>query len=358
MHNHYNKKFELLEDKNKNNKDNNWRKRKEMNLELADSYKRIGSKKYYRVVDCSTFLEFKYFPKTNEKKLNNANFCKVRLCPMCSWRRSLKIFGQVSKIMNVLEEEYNYRYIFLTLTVKNCFGSDLKNQIDLLMNAFNKMNQRKPFKNAVKGYFRALEVTYNKEKIITKDMFEDKNYKSYFKKLGLKVGDDNPNYDTYHPHFHLILAVNNSYFDDDKIYLSHKKWVELWKSCLRINYSPSVFVRKVDNDLKSGIAEVAKYTVKSEDIIIKDDKNRINEKQTDEVVRTLDFALASKRLISFGFVFKEIHKKLNLNDVENGDLIVTDNEEIRNDLTYILLRYNWNLGIRNYKLEEIVEGVE
>ena len=91
-------------------------------------------------------------------------------------------------------------------------------------------------------------------------------------------------------------------------------------------------------------------------IIIKDEEGKINEKLTDEVVDTLDTALHRKRLVSFGFVFKEVHKKLNLDDTEDGDLKNTDNDdEIRSDLFSVILRYQWNIGIKNYKLIEIVE---
>ena len=117
------KKFGVLKDINSNGNDNKWKERKENNLLLADSYKRIGSNKYYRVLDCSTFLEFR-LTVSNNLRLSNANFCKVRLCPMCAWRRSLKTFGQVSKIMDHVEKNYNYKYIFLTLTVKNCYVED------------------------------------------------------------------------------------------------------------------------------------------------------------------------------------------------------------------------------------------
>lgn len=323
----------MLKDVKKNGKDNNWKKRKEDNLNLAESYKRLGYKKYYRVVDCSTFLEFRYFFNLNEKKLNRANFCKVRLCPMCSWRRSLKIFGQVSKVMDYVEENYNYRYIFLTLTVENCYGEDLKKTLDHMTESFNRMNQRKIFKQSIKGYFRSLEITYNKE------------------------------CNTYHPHFHLILAVNKNYFTDDKIYLSQKKWTSLWKSCLKVDYTPIVDVRRIkkddNNKFGKAVAETAKYTVKSEDFIIRNEDGQINEELTDEVVKTLDLALHRKRLTSFGFVFKEVHKKLNLDDMEDGDLINTDNDEdLRDDLMSVILRYQWNVGVKNYKLVEIIEDKE
>ena len=316
----------ILKDINKKGKDNNWKERKKDNLNLADSYKRLGEKKYYRVIDCSTFLEFGV-TKTSSLKLLQANFCKVRLCPMCAWRRSLKIFGQVSKVMDQVEKNYNYRYIFLTLTVKNCYSEDLKDTLDLKTKSFNKLSERKAFKKAIKGYFRSLEITYNKE--------------------------DN----TYHPHFHLILAVNKSYFTDKDYYLSQENWTRLWKESLQVDYKPVVDVRRVkskDKNFSKVIAETAKYTVKSEDFLIKKEDGKIDEALTDEVVATLDKALHRKRLVSFGFLFKDIHRQLNLDDAENGDLKKTDNEdELRDDLTDIILRYQWNIGVKNYILVEV-----
>lgn len=277
----YSPNFEILQD-TKNGKDNNWKERKESTLDLAASYKRIGSNKYYRVLDCSTFLEFR-LTTVNDLKLTNANFCKVRLCPMCSWRRSLKIFGQVSKVMDYVEENYNYRYIFLTLTVKNCYGEDLRDTLDLMTKAFNGMTRRKAFKQAIKGYFRSLEITYNNKE------------------------------NTYHPHFHMILAVDNSYFTQSRIYLSQENWTSLWQSCLKVDYTPIVDVRRIKADDNQGfgkaVAETAKYTVKADDFLIRDEKGNIQENLTDEVVETLDYALHRKRLTSFGFIFNLTRKK-------------------------------------------------
>ena len=248
---------------------------------------------------------------------------------MCSWRRSLKIFGQVSRVMDHVEENYNYKYIFLTLTVKNCYGEDLRDTLDLMTKAFNTMTRRKAFKQAVNGYFRSLEITYNKEN------------------------------GTYHPHFHMILAVNDSYFKDTRIYLTQNDWTELWKSCLKVDYTPIVDVRRIkenkEKDFGKVVAETAKYTVKPEDFLIRDEKGNIKENLTDEVVKTLDEALHRKRLTAFGFIFKEVHKELNLDDTEDGDLTNTDNEDLREDLTNIILRYQWNIGIKNYVLVEVLE---
>lgn len=122
-----------------------------------------------------------------------------------------------------------------------------------------------------------------------------------------------------------------------------------------VDYTPIVDVRRLRKNKGKEVAEVAKYTVKSEDFLIKDEKGNIKEDLTDEVVKTLDNALHRKRLIAFGFIFKDIHKKLNLDDAEDGDLTNTDNEDIRDDLTDTILRYQWNIGIKNYKLVEVVE---
>ncbi len=34
---------------------------------------------------------------------------------------------------------------------------------------------------------------------------------------------------------------------------------------------------------------------------------------------------------------------------------VINEDELRDDLTDIILRYQWNIGIKNYKLVEVVE---
>lgn len=322
MYNNYTKDTEFLQDLNpKTQKETDWKGKKLKTLDLSESYKRLKqNNKHQRVLNCGTFLEFRQYLDSGEKKLNYANFCKVRLCPMCSWRRSLKVFGQVSKVMNHIEQHHDYKYIFLTLTIKNCHGEYLKDTLDVMMSSFNKLARRKAFRIAAKGYFRGLEITHNK-----KD-------------------------DTYHPHFHLVIAVNKSYFTDPKFYLSQKKWTSMWKSCLGVNYTPIVDVRTVKGDYKKAVAEISKYSVKSSDIIAKDSLGEIDETYTDSIVKTLDNALAYRRLISFGLLFKEVHRKLKLDDTEDGDLTHTDNDDIRNDLAYMLLRYRWGIGHRNYVL--------
>lgn len=315
---------EILKDISKTGKQVPWEDKKIRTLLLAESYKRLGKyNKAYRVQECGDFLEFKKYIATGELKLQGANFCKVRLCPMCAWRRQLKIFAQVSKVMDKALDLKDYRFIFLTLTCKNIYAEDVSNTLDHLFKAFNLLTKRKQFKQSIKGWFRALEITHNLD-VNSKD------------------------FDTYHPHFHAILMVNKSYFNDVKQYISQEKWTSLWQSCLKVDYTPIVNVKAFKTGTKSkvakSVAESAKYTVKDNDYLIAD-----NEELTDGAVQILDGALANRRLTAFGGELKKIHKELNLDDPEDGDLINTNqDEELREDVDYIIEKYKWNIGYHQY----------
>lgn len=301
---------------------------------LVLSYYRLGmEKRAETVASCGTFLEFAEYvgasgglplgaDRSSDYKLHKANFCKDRLCPMCSWRRSYKIFGQVSKIMNVIAEKYNF--LFLTLTVINCEGSKLSETLDTMSKAFIRMFRQKRLKNVVRGFFRALEITYN----------EDNN--------------------TFHPHFHCVLAVPKSYFKGD-LYIQRDEWLEMWQNAMNDPRITQVDIRKAKDKhhkdgktaseaLASAVAEVAKYTVKSSDYLKKD------ESLTDSLVSTFSNVLYHRRLVSLSGCFKEAHKQLQLDDVENGDLIHL-NDNIRPDVAVQILRYGWSCGC--YKLMSV-----
>lgn len=325
---------------------NDWDYRKTKNLELYKVYKRLKiENKAFRIKNCGTYLEFKRFKNNNDFKLHTANFCKQRLCPMCSWRRSLKIFGQVSRIMEEAKKEKEYRFIFLTLTQRNVTGLQLSDELDKMFKGWKKLTERKSFKKAFIGWFRALEITHDVDEIISKKMFNKKE--KYYISRGLSVGDRNPNYDTYHPHFHVILMVHKSYFKKADLYITNDQMIEMWKESMGLDYSPNIDIRAFKTegkDLSKSIAETAKYTVKDDDVLISD-----NQELTDISVVILDHALCGRRLVAFGGKLKEFHKKLNLDDFENGDLVNTDSEEIENsELDFVIETYFWHIGYKQY----------
>jgi len=330
---------EILSDKDSRGKERDWQGKKKRSMLMADHHAAVKYliKKAERMYDCGNYLVFK--KKDERLKLYQAYFCKARLCPMCNWRRSLKIAFQNKKIIQTVNEREKVKWIFLTLTVKNVEGHELKNTMDQMTKAWNNFSRYAKFKKSVKGYFRAMEVTRNRK-------YTSKNY------------------GTYHPHFHVLMAVPNSFFQG-KYYIKQSEWAEMWQKAMKLDYTPIVHIEKVkakkdspniieiDSEIQQAIAEekavfeVSKYPVKDSDIIKGDKVTPANI----ETVIDLDKALAYKRLISYGGILKEIHKELNLSDAEDGDLIHIDDEvdEIANGATDVMVY--WHLGLKNYVIK-------
>ena len=309
-----NQEAEILVDLSNTGKIKPWSEKASKTRVLADIYEIVNPSKAVRLRNCASFLDY-HVCENGKKRLVNANFCRVRLCPMCVWRRTLKIFSQTSAIMDVINNEFGYEYIFLTLTMKNCEPDDLSEAIDMMMNSWNKFSKYKDFKQAIKGFYRGFEVTHN-------------------------LDPNSKDYDTFHPHFHCVLAVNKSYFKS-RDYLSQEKWTNLWAKALGVTYHPVVHVKKIKGNTALAVAEVAKYAVKDGDYIIPDD-----EQMTLKTVELLDRVLAKRRFVSFGGIFKDVHKRLNLDDPEDGDLIMSRYTPDLPD--YKLITYVWHSGYRQY----------
>ncbi len=82
-----------------------------------------------------------------------------------------------------------------------------------------------------------------------------------------------------------------------------------------------------------------------------------NTELQDSAVKILDGALYNRRLISFRGEFAKIKQLLKLDDAIDGDLINCDGqEEIRNDLDFVIERYSWHIGYNQYIKVEKNEG--
>ena len=289
-----------------------------------------------RVVDCGTFLELLGDFEMENKKLHKSNFCKNRFCPMCSWRLACKDSLEISILMEHLRKEDNKEFIFLTLTTPNVTAEELEEEIRKYNKAFEKLVKRKEVKAIVKGYIRKLEVTYQKEKYITKELWGRK--KDYYKKRGLVIGDLEPNYDTYNPHFHVVIAVNKSYFNQTTQYISRERWLELWQLSTGDKTITQVDIRKAKaNDLKE-VYELAKYSAKDSDYLV-----------SRPVFETFYKALKGKQVLVFSGLFKEAHKMYKL-----GEL---DCYKKQNDIEYVYkLYYNWYK--KEYKNTKCIELTE
>lgn len=318
---------EILQDFSTTGKERPWKLHKRENLRLVEIYKMTKEKKLNLISDsrlfdlehCADTLLFMQNAE-GKKKLKSANFCRLRLCPMCQWRRSLKMFGQVKKITDkILESDKSIRFIFGTFTIRNCDAKDLEACIDNLNKKFRYLvassltfAPAKKLKQNLLGYLKAVEVTYN-----TKDK-------------------------TYHPHLHVIFAVRNTFFSSSKYYMSKKEWINLWQQALGVDYKPQTDIRAIKTNTGKAIAEVAKYPVKTAPIL-----SLLPDDETVEVLKTLTLSLNKKRFVSYGGIFKTVKQELKLADIETDkDLLNTDIEQQErfNAVTAVLFRYNFKFG--------------
>lgn len=323
----------MLEDESSTGKKRPWRKQKMGSRAIAASLYRCWKKhprknaalkkRSDRMHRCSDYLVFGDVvnPETGEvvRKLQAAEFCRDRLCPMCQWRKSLVTFAQVSEIMDWVDVHHAGEFvpIFLTLTMKNVPNEGLGDAITAILQSWSRMmnskRKRKPWR-VTAGWFRALEVTYNKDT------------------------------DTWHPHIHAVLLVPADYFTDADKYIEHDAWVAEWRLALRADYDPSVDVRTVKGDRAHAVAEVSKYAVKPGDWLDREDNAG-----TDGRVLLLATELKGRRLTAFGGVMKEARAALKQEDAETADLVHTgEDAEVRGDLLVALDRFEWQVGVTNY----------
>lgn len=266
-----------------------------------------------RIKDCGSFLELLGDFEMENKKLHKASFCGNRFCPMCSWRMSCKDSLEITILMDHLRKEENKEFIFLTLTAPNVKGDKLGEEIRKYNKAFKKLIERKEVKNIIKGYIRKLEVTYNSDKT-------------------------SESYDTYHPHFHVVIAVNKSYFTDKNYYINRDRWLELWQEATG-NYSiTQVDVRKAKSSDRGEIFELAKYSAKDTDYLM-----------SRQVFEIFYKALKGKQILVFSGLFKDAHKMYKL-----GEL---DMYKKQDEIEYIYkLYYNWHKN--EYENTRIIELTE
>lgn len=324
----FKKQVGILEDKTSSGRVRPWVVEKVANECLSEVYKALNVSKAERLSKCASVLIFRTDPETGRKKLDHADFCRVRLCPVCTWRRSLKLKAQGMKILTAMMAEYPYNWLMLTLTVRNVRGPELSPTIDAMNKGWERLSKTKEFRKLMDpsgkypggGWHRATEVTHN-------------------------VDPASPSFDTFHPHFHVLMAVPSRYFKDAD-YIPHAEWQAMWRKAMRLDYDPSVDVRKAYDSKAKTIAEAMKYAAKSSEYLIPEDWDL-----TVETVAVLDQAFDHRRFSAFGGVMKQWHKKLNLDSPEDGDLVHTDDEPDDVDAAKHLVTYIWYTGYRQYRSE-------
>ena len=217
----------------------------------------------------------------------------------------------------ILRDHPSHKFIFLTLTVKNCKLDELRATITHMNKSWERLTKRKVWAGV--GWGKSVEVTQRPNMMC-------------------------------HPHFHALLMVKPSYFTHG--YIKHETWVDLWQKSLRIDYKPIVNVKAVKAKLKpdsvseaviQGITETIKYTVKPQDLT---SETQANVSPT-EWLNGITEQLKNTRAIAIGGVFKDY-----LSEDEPEDLIHTEDEDISLTEDVNQLYFGWRERYGRYLQED------
>lgn len=270
-------------------------------VQMLYEYSEEFNKYADRINGCSGILKFGF--GENKLVLKQAYFCRVRYCPVCQWRRSLLWRAVMFQKLDEIKQAYpTHRWVFLTLTVRNCDVVDLKDTLKDMNASWQRLVQTKAFKSGVAGFLRTTEVTRGKD------------------------GEMRA-----HPHFHALLLVKPGYFS--KYYIKQGEWVEMWRKALRADYLPSVNVKTVralaDNQLDKAICETLKYSVKPSDLAVERDKGAWLHEMTRQTHKM--------RFVATGGVLKGILKPED--DITSKEMLTSSEEVEETDERRIAFQY-------------------
>lgn len=226
------------------------------------------------ISECCSVLEFIADEGVKKRKMIGGKTCKNRFCPLCSWRKSKKDAMMIATLMKYIVAEHDKKFIFLTLTIPNVEGDKLKDAIKAINLGIKKLFKRKEVMSISRGYMRKLEITYNAKR------------------------------NDFHPHPHIVIAVDKSYGTNKGYYITQPEWLQLWRDCMGDQSITQVDVRKMD--MKKGVNEIAKYTSKDEDYL-----------HSQPVFDYFYNALRGAQVLTYNGLFKDAKKLYDTDQLED-----------------------------------------
>lgn len=279
--------------------------------QISSNYRGSEFQRYSeRIDDCAQLLAFGLTPDSDageyRLKLRSARFCRVRTCMVCSWRRSLMYKARAYKALpEVIKDFPTARYLFITLTLKNCPVDGLRASILHLNQSFGRLAKLKHFPAI--GYIKTVEVTRGKR------------------------GDA-------HPHLHILMMVKRSFFSHS--YVKKKEWCAWWKRAAKVDYTPILDVQALNSKHSplGLLAEVVKYQTKPNDLIFSDRQWFLE--YTRQIHGTKAFAL--------GGIFKEYFKEMEKE--ETADELIGSDEESQDGPDEGELYFGWKRQEKKYRM--------
>jgi plasmid rolling circle replication initiator protein Rep len=216
--------------------------------------------------------------------------------------------ARLGNALPLIERDYPKAcWLHLTLTVRNCPITDLRNTLKLMNAAWKRLSELKKFPAV--GFFKSLEVTRSND-------------------------------GSAHPHFHILMMVMPNYFGGN--YIKQDKWVEMWKKALRVDYDPGAYIQRIKTESRrdklDSIKEVAKYTVKGDDLVI--DSEWLLE-YTKQVHKT--------RAISLGGILKQY---LSEDEATNEELVLGESTDELSEFVAPYYLSNWDKPESRYIIRD------
>lgn len=233
---------------------------------MIQHYAAHDSEKYQKyaekILNCSCQLNLRMTDEIMEDgktkiqiSIEQARWCRVRQCPMCQFARSSKHRAKLFKAFSQVDVFKN-NYCFLTLTQRNRPVNELRQALSEMTEAWDRLTKRRTF--PVVGWLRTMEVTRQSERLLG-----DKT-----KNTGQPVRSPDGQL-MAHPHFHVLCQMEEGYFSNDE-YKDKAWWIQQWQSALRVDYLPSISIKKItstDGNFSKALLETAKYSVKPEEFL-------------------------------------------------------------------------------------------
>ena len=209
------------------------------------------------------------------KKLLYTETCGNRWCLRCMQRKALSDALEIYTLANYLYTEKNYRFLFITLTAPNCSGDDLRDTISQFNKGIDRLFKREPYRSDFKAWITKVETTYNVKR---KD---------------------------YHPHLHVLVAVDKRYLKDSDRFVSNDRLRKDWREVFGDDTITQVDIKQASgrtkkNRMKS-VLELAKYTAKPSHYL-----------RDQKVFDTFFDAMKNRQALRFCGEFSELHKMYDL----------------------------------------------
>lgn len=304
-----------------------WIDKKQKSIKIAEKLKLIGEfGRAERMKNCGDVLEYTYCASCGEYHIKRANLCRDRFCPACSWRLSLQRYGEMKRLLINIENAYPEvnEWSLITLTVKNCYTSDLHDTMQKMSRAWNLAISQRGVRPSLFGWARSVEVTYNED---THEL---------------------------HPHYHILIG-----WWSNKSQELIRKWLE---ACRRYGLIANIkaqnaqritYIKSSNDDLyetteipdtfTKAVLETFKYSIKGSDL----EKMKVSE------FREIVGQYSNKRLVAYGGKIKEYAKLLRI----EAEQVIDEDSPIKickncgsPDLEELI--YKWSFGSNSYELHK------